>query len=441
MRLTAAAVALLVCSLAPCRPVHAQESARRPTGEQVARARRILEQARRDLREHYFDSTFRGLDLEARYRTADGALDTASSWASLTGIIARFMAALNDSHTWFDPPALVARVEYGWSMQPIGDSLYVTWVRPGSDAQRKGLAVGDRVASFDGLPLNRRTLWVLMYTYYLLSPRSAIRLVVQPPDSAERVVDVAARVTRGSPVVNLNDPSQRLIALNECVECTARPLHATLSIDSVLIWRLAAFLPGDIDNFQRVLGRARRHRALVLDLRDNGGGDERAMLRLIGAFFEREVSVGTLRTRRENRPLVARPADDPFRGSLVVLVNGSSGSAAEVTAQVLLAEERATVVGDRTAGAVMRGRYFAHNVGGVEQRINFGFAVTNADLIMADGTRLEGRGVSPHEVVLPTGRDLKLERDPQLAHALSLVGVTRTSEQAGAITRELTREN
>jgi hypothetical protein len=37
--------------------------------------------------------------------------------------------------------------------------------------------------------------------------------------------------------------------------------------------------------------------------------------------------------------------------------------------------------------------------------------------------------------VLPNGADLVAGRDPQLAKALSLVGVTMTPEEAGAIFR------
>jgi C-terminal processing protease CtpA/Prc len=52
---------------------------------------------------------------------------------------------------------------------------------------------------------------------------------------------------------------------------------------------------------------------------------------------------------------------------------------------------------------------------------------------MSDGTRLEKRGVIPDKLVVPTGADIAAGRDPALAKALEIAGVTRTSEQAGRI--------
>ena len=44
-------------------------------------------------------------------------------------------------------------------------------------------------------------------------------------------------------------------------------------------------------------------------------------------------------------------------------------------------------------------------------------------------------GVTPDHLVLPTGADIVSRRDPQMAKALSLVGVSVSPEVAGAIYR------
>ena len=52
---------------------------------------------------------------------------------------------------------------------------------------------------------------------------------------------------------------------------------------------------------------------------------------------------------------------------------------------------------------------------------------------MPDGTRLEGVGVVPDKVVLPTPEDMSAEHDPVLAYAASLVGIQLDSKKAGGL--------
>lgn len=52
------------------------------------------------------------------------------------------------------------------------------------------------------------------------------------------------------------------------------------------------------------------------------------------------------------------------------------------------------------------------------------FSITISDLIMSDGKSLEGRGVTPDEVRLPSPEDLATGRDVVLSYAASLFGVT-----------------
>ena len=46
-----------------------------------------------------------------------------------------------------------------------------------------------------------------------------------------------------------------------------------------------------------------------------------------------------------------------------------------------------------------------------------------AELERPDGTRVEGVGVTPDEIVQPTGEDLAQRRDPALARALQIAGL------------------
>ena len=52
---------------------------------------------------------------------------------------------------------------------------------------------------------------------------------------------------------------------------------------------------------------------------------------------------------------------------------------------------------------------------------------------MTDGNSLEGTGVTPNEIVLPTASDLAVRRDPVLARAAAILGLELDPMQAGAM--------
>jgi C-terminal processing protease CtpA/Prc len=90
------------------------------------------------------------------------------------------------------------------------------------------------------------------------------------------------------------------------------------------------------------------------------------------------------------------------------------------------------VLGDVSAGAVMQSRGYGMDVGSGTV-VSYGVSVTNADVIMSDGKSLEHVGVTPDEVIVPTGADLAADRDPVLARALEILGVAMNADQAGKL--------
>jgi len=71
-------------------------------------------------------------------------------------------------------------------------------------------------------------------------------------------------------------------------------------------------------------------------------------------------------------------------------------------------------MGDRTSGKVMRSRLYSHQIG-LETQVFYGVSVTDADLVMSDGKSLEGVGVQPDQVAIPTAEDLREQKDSVLA--------------------------
>jgi carboxyl-terminal processing protease len=299
------------------------------------------------------------------------------------------------------------------------------WVEPGSDAAAKGLTVGDRVVALDGYVPTRRHFPLLEYFLVGLSPRPAVRFVIEAADSSQRTLDIRAKITKRAPIVDLLTFIRRL-------EKDERQWSDEFSKvgDEVLILRLGFF--GDQQEIDWAMRHARGVATLILDLRGNPGGLESGLVRLAGHLFDRRLVVGTIRGRRETRALESRPVGHPFTGPLYVLIDSESGSSSEILARLVQLEGRGVVVGDLSAGLVMRSRTFPLSVG-ESRRTFYGLSITDADLIMPDGARLEGRGVQPDALVLPTRADLAAGRDPALAIALRMAGHPMDPAGAGRL--------
>ena len=397
------------------------------------RARVMLQTIKEDIKKHYYDPNFRGMDLNARFSAAEEKIKTATSLGQLFGIIAQAMADLNDSHTRFIPPPRTTSTEYGWQMQMIGDKCFVVAVKPGSDAEAKGLKEGDEVISVNGIGPSRQTLWKLRYLYYTLSPQGGLRVVVQSPNAEPRQLEIAAKVKQGKKEIDWTNYDERINAVRTSQTESRLFAHRYYdNVEDIFIWKMPQFdLPEE--KVDELMSKVSKRKALVLDMRGNGGGDEVTLLRLIANLFDKDITVGEIKRRKESKPLIAKTrGDKAYKGQLVVLVDSESGSAAEVLARVIQLEKRGTVIGDQTSGAVMRGKYHRHELG-VDVVTYYGAIITDADLLMTDGKSLEGTGVVPDEVRIPTAKDMASMSDPVLAHAASLVGLKLAPEKAGRL--------
>jgi C-terminal processing protease CtpA/Prc len=390
----------------------------------------MLKQIKEDLKQNYYDPEFHGIDIDKVFVDAEARIRTAQSTADVSVILADTLLRLDDSHTVFFPPARLTKVEYGWAVTIIGNEPYVTWVNKGSDAERKGLARGDRILSWNRFEPSRKNLWQINYVYRHVRPQQLQRIVVRKPDGAEQTIDVESKITE-RPRGEIED------LVRQMDDAWGTPPDVEKAAGDTLVVSLAEF--GDPRDIERFMKKARGYKSLVLDLRGNPGGRVDAINMLVSWCFDSEIHIGTLKMRKGDEPEVAKGHRDAFKGDLIVLIDSRSASASEVFARVMQIQKRGKVIGDRSAGAVMTSRIFPHTLGTeLGGNVSFtGYAsnITIADFKMADGLSLEKVGVTPDETVLPTATDLATNRDPVLARAITLFGGTMTAEQAGKFSR------
>ena len=404
---------------------------RPPSSSDRDRGRVMLDAIKDDLKKNYYDPSFHGMNLDVRFKAADEKIKQAQSLGQIFGIIGQVLIELEDSHTFFLPPGRSNRTEYGWEMKVIGAKCYVTAIKPGSDAAAK-LQEGDEVVSIDGRPPTRENLWKLKYLYRALRPQPGMHLVIAKPNGERQELDVLARVQQDRRLIDLTDGNEIWHLIRESQRESRLHRHRYLEGEDFFIWKMPEF---DLTKLgvDEVVDKFRKKKGLILDLRGNPGGYEETLLRLISNLFDHDVRIGDLKRRTETKSLSTKTRGDrTFAGKLVVLIDGESASAAELFARVVQLEKRGIVIGDVSEGAVMRSREFSHELG-VGIVSFYGVSITDADIIMTDGKSLEHVGVVPDEIRLPAATDLAAKRDPVLAYAASLLGLTMSPEKAGAL--------
>ncbi len=388
----------------------------------------------RDLRaavkSRYFDPQFRGVDVDALFARAEARVKESTTQAELGVILAQTMAEFRDSHTYFIPPVRPFDIDYGFEVRMVGEAPLVIDVVKGSDAEARGLGLGDRVISVEGTPVRRENFAALSYALNMALPRRRLSLSVQTDDEPSRLLSVEASV----------EPRRKKIDITEWLdEVTSRmrkhPQYAwrywTYEREKVVVARLYSFMVTD-ELVNELMAKVHDAKALILDLRGNPGGSIEALQTVAGAFFEQEIELGTLKERKSTKPLWSRRPKSKrlFTGTLVLLVDSASVSSAEILARVVQIEKRGSIVGDRTAGGVMVAEMRSFIAGNQIQFILYGASVTVADLLMKDGLSLEGKGVTPDDLVLPTAADIREGRDPAMARAARLAGLDLSPEAA-----------
>lgn len=429
-RLFAAAAVVLILVAAVPPALHAQSL----SALDRDRARGMLDVIKGALKDNYYDPNYHGMDIDARFKVANEKLGSATSLGHAFAIIAQALVDLNDSHTSFLPPSRAARIDYGWRMQTYGDRAFIVAVRPGSDAEKQGVREGDEILSVDGFKPSRENLWKMVYRYFVLAPSASVKLELRPPGADPRTLDVKAKVTQVKRVLdftgqgNMEDVITYFRDLENAEHYRRHRYYEDM--DGVMIWKMPQFdLPEE--KVDEMMGRVKKHKALILDLRGNTGGYEITWKRLASQLFDTEFKV-EMKRRKEVKPVVVKPTGSPFKGQLIVLVDSKSGSSSEIIARLVQLQKRGTVIGDRSSGKVMRSMIHSFEMG-AGSVIGYGVSITDADVIMPDGKSLEHVGVTPDEAALPAPEDLAARRDPVLARAAALVGLNLTPEKAGTL--------
>lgn len=194
-------------------------------------------------------------------------------------------------------------------------------------------------------------------------------------------------------------------------------VKSEITPDNIGILRISRFGETDTVSLSRKAAeqfKAAGVKAVVLDLRGNGGGYLIAAKDVASLWLENKTVV----TQREGGVVVNTldsENDAPLKGiKTVVLIDGGSASASEIVAGALHDHGAATLVGQKSFGK--------GSVQEVKDLPGGGqLKVTVAKWYTPNGKNINKEGIKPSVEVKLTADDINANRDPQKDKALELV--------------------
>jgi carboxyl-terminal processing protease len=223
----------------------------------------------------------------------------------------------------------------------VDGRFVVAGAEAGSPAARASLFPGDRLVAADSAPITATSV-------------AELEVALAGPPHSTTVLTVERRRLDGS-TVRLDRK------LTRETPGAASTVPAAVMLDKHVGYvRITSFLSDRVaDDLHAALGRLHGlgMDRLILDLRDNGGGEVKQAARVAGEFLPTGALVYTSEGRKKDATDTGRVTRSFFRREarypVVVLINGGTASASELVAGALQDHDRAIIVGSPSFGKAL----------------------------------------------------------------------------------------
>jgi carboxyl-terminal processing protease len=379
----------------------------------------------RILNETHFDTNFNGQDwnvVRAKYRPK---IEAAYSQREAREVIEGMLKLLDVSHLALVPGDLIDPVDtasknnatveeadeeqsgtVGMVVRYSGNDLVVTRVEPRLAAAESGVQPGWIIRRIGGrstreykkkapstLDERRQNFLAWRSASRKLSgePGSEVEVEFQTGEDRTATYKLQRTTARGEPLQFGTLP----VLYTELTSEKISEGTASIGLIRFNIWMLPTALA-----FHRAIDEHRQREGIIIDLRGNIGGVVGMIIGVAGHFVKQPLVLGSIVMRDNTLKLPANPrfADatgkraEPYAGPVAILVDEITASASEVFAGGLQEHGRVRVFGRTTAGQALPALF--HNLPNGDVLYH-----PMADFITPKGTRFEGRGVIPDEIV------------------------------------------
>jgi len=387
----------------------------------VPQAVSTLNEVWQTVNENFYEPNFNGVDWKAVRKKYEPLAAQTKSSEQLSNVINQMLSELKTSHTafytqlepayyqllgifnseglWKDlkpffPNRDISYAGIGAFTKELNGKTFISAILDGSPAAKAKLKVGDQLLSVDGKK-------------YQAIESFANKVGKEVQVAVQRTLDPNNRETITVVPKKFNPTTMFLDAMRASTQVIQR---GKSKIGYIHIWSYAG------DQYQQQLeeeityGKLRDADSLILDLREGWGG---ASPRYLSIFTAKVPSL--IQIPRNGRKF---NLDYQWKKPAVMLVNQGSRSGKEILAYGFKKYSIGSIIGTKTAGAVVGGRPFILKDGNLLY-----LAVVD---VFVDGERLEGKGVTP-DIEVPFQLEYAQGVDPQKEKAIEVLATSVNS--------------
>jgi len=379
------------------------------------------------VKEKHFDATLGGLDWDKVKRDYAPKVDAAKSDNELYSLLQQMLGELHQSHFNIIPPEFVVEDDtrepadggIGIDIRTVDDQILITRVDPNSPGAKGGLRTGFVITAVDNTPVKEI---ISRFAKSKESPaitklrinRSILSRINGPPDTQVKLAyldghDKTQEATIGRERLP-GKMSQRIGNFPpQYSEIEVKRLEGGIGYIRFNIFVMLLNEP-----IREAIRSLHDAPGLIIDIRGNPGGVGGIAPGLVGMMEEKQVSLGTMKTRNNEVRFIANPQPNAYAAPIALLIDGMSASTSEILAGGLQELKRAVVVGERSAGAALPSVFEKLPTGAL-----FQYAI--GDFRTPSGVLIEGQGVKPDVEVKLSRAALLAGRDPQLDEAVKQI--------------------
>jgi carboxyl-terminal processing protease len=378
---------------------------------------KVFDEVWQTINDNFYDPKFNGINWQSMREKYKPQAVQAKSSQEFATIINMMLAELRTSHTRYYTPSEPSyyqllgifqprdrkslnrlkpilpkgRFEYtdiGIFTKVINEKTFVSALLDESPAIKAGIKVGDEILSVNNQPYQP-----VQSFAGKAGQKVNIQIQRQADTNSKQEIVVTPRL--------YDTTTMFLDAQRVSTQIIQRQ---NKKIGYVHIWANAADPSQEKLVYDLLYDRLKDADALILDLRAGWGGGNTNYLTV---FTGQGLSVTSI-ARNGSRVTY----DSQWKKPVVMIINEGSRSSKEIIAYGFQQYKIGTVIGAKTAGAVVAGRPIVMQDGTLLY-----VAVTN---VFVNGTRLEGKGVTP-DITVPFNLEYAQGADPQKDKAIEVV--------------------